>query len=128
MLGTAAVVVVCVRPLLGENQTNSFEAGPPAPAASISGPLARFLLGLALVFLAAAIAAVHPRSFLSHSAPFSLSLLYMTGRTTSPETRRAGPRRPRVLHRREPLRVSAFPIRPARLLDIGPIGPPRARC
>jgi hypothetical protein len=40
MLGVAAVVVVSVRPLLGENQTYSFEPWPPfTPAASISGPL-----------------------------------------------------------------------------------------
>ena len=41
-LGTyrvAAVVVVRVRPLLGENQTNSFEPWPFTPADSISGPL-----------------------------------------------------------------------------------------
>ena len=39
MVGVAAVVVVRVRPLLGENQTNSFEPWPFTPAASISGPL-----------------------------------------------------------------------------------------
>jgi hypothetical protein len=40
MLGTEAVVVVWVRPLLGENQTNSRGPAPFAPGASISGPLA----------------------------------------------------------------------------------------
>jgi acyl-CoA dehydrogenase-like protein len=37
------------------------------------------LLGLALIFLAAAVAAVHPRPFLSHRTPFWLPPLYMTG-------------------------------------------------
>src|SRR5260370_39831409 len=101
-------------------------AGPALAALHLARPLG-FLLGLALVFLAAAIAAVHPRSFLSHSAPFSLSPLYMTGRTTSPETRRAGARRPRALHRRQALRVSALRTPPPRLVDIGPQGPRHPR-
>ena len=39
VVGIAAVGVVSVRPLLGENHTKSREAGPFAPGASISGPL-----------------------------------------------------------------------------------------
>src|SRR6266849_6665232 len=40
------------------------------------------LLGFALVFLAAAVAAIHARPFLSHRTPFSLTTLYMTGYMT----------------------------------------------
>src|SRR5512138_489271 len=52
-------------------------AGPALATLRLPRPLG-VLLGLALIFLAAAVAAVHPWSFLSHPAPFSLTLLYMT--------------------------------------------------
>src|SRR4029077_12083606 len=62
----------------GAGRLDLGSAGAALATLRLAGPLG-VLLGLALVFLAAAVAAVHSRSFLSHSAPFLLTLLYMTG-------------------------------------------------
>src|SRR5574342_669344 len=56
--------------------SRSGAAGPARATLRLPRPLG-ILLGLALIFLAAAVAPIHPRPLLSHSAPFLLSLLYM---------------------------------------------------